>query len=301
MRVDVVEVRVVRVPLVRPFATSQGTTREREAIVARVVGEAEGWGESETRDGAIDMATLDASLRLDGVSLAAHLGGVRAAIDSTATVGFEDDVGEFVDLGYRSIKFKVAPGRPVPSIPSGITAQVDANGSYAACPGRVAELDELGLVAIEQPLAPDDLAGHAELKARLRTPICLDESVTSAGALDARACSAVCVKPWRVGGLVGARAVHDRCVELHLDAKVGGMLETGIGRSAALALASLPGFTLPADLSASDRYFAEDLTEPLVLDGDGRLAVPAGPGLGVEVRRDVVDRYTISVEREDVR
>ena len=235
------------------------------------------------------------------MSLAQHLGGTRAAIDSTATVGFEDDVDEFVAAGYRSVKLKVAPDRAAARLPTGVDGmQVDANGSFADCPERVDELDELGLVCIEQPLAPGDLRGHADLTRRLRTPICLDESIASAGdlhnAIDAAACGAVCVKPSRLGGLAAAKAVHDRCVEAHLAAKVGGMLETGIGRAAALALASLPGFTLPADLSASDRYWHEDVTEPFVLDADGRLPVPTGPGLGVDIRMDVVERYTVSVE-----
>jgi O-succinylbenzoate synthase len=130
----------------------------------------------------------------------------------------------------------------------------------------------------------------------LTTPICLDESITSIDAVDATTCRAVCVKPSRVGGLAAAKAVHDRCVEIALAAKVGGNLETGIGRAAALALASLPGFTLPADLSASDRYWEDDVTAPFVLDSDGRLSVPTGPGLGIEIRMDVVERHTVSVE-----
>lgn len=296
MNVQTIELRVVRMPLVRPFATSQGITSERDVLVAHVIGDAEGWGECEHQSRAIEMATLDAELKLAGVSLAQHLGGARTTIDSTATVGFEDDVDEFLAAGYRSIKFKVSPERRPSRLPDGVSLQFDANGSFAACPERVAELDDLDLLAIEQPLAPGDASGHAWLTRELTTPICLDESITSIDAIDPATCRAVCVKPSRVGGLAAARAIHDRCVDIGLAAKVGGNLETGIGRAAALALASLPGFTLPADLSASGRYWEQDLTAPFVLDADGRLPVPTGPGLGVDILMDVVERCTVSVE-----
>jgi o-succinylbenzoate synthase len=300
MRVEAVELRVLRMPLVRPFATSQGVTREREVLLARALGDSEGWGEGGDRDTAIAMATLDAELKAAGVSLAQHLGGTQSVVDATATVGFDDDADEFLAAGYRSLKFKVAPDRLLDRRElergSGVSIQVDANGSFAACPERVDELDDLDLLAIEQPLAAGDVAGHAELVRRLRTAICLDESITSAAAVDPTACRAVCVKYFRLGGVAGAKAVHDRCAALGLAAKVGGMLETGIGRAAAVALAALPGFTMPADLSASDRYWSEDVTEPFVLDAEGRLRVPQGPGLGVEIRMDVIERHTVSVE-----
>jgi len=296
-----IELRRVRMPLVRPFATSRSVTQHREVWLARVVGDDEkldGWGEADDPRLAAELARMDAELKLTGVPLAQHLGGTRTHIDSTATVGFEDAdrVDEFLATGYRSLKLKVAPDHPPPSIPSGACVQVDANGSFASCPERVLELDDLGLLAIEQPLGVDDFAGHAALTEQLRTPICLDESITSVDAVMAGTCQAVCVKYERLGGLAQAKAVHDRCVELGLGAKVGGNLETGIGRAAALALASLPGFTLPADLSASDRYWARDITTPFVLDADGRLPVPTGPGLGVDVDLDAVNAHTVTVE-----
>jgi O-succinylbenzoate synthase len=218
---------------------------------------------------------------------------------ATATAGFEDDVESFVGAGYRSVKVKVAPDRALPSaaIPEDVSVQADANGSYARDPGQIAALDELGLLAIEQPLAADDLAGHAVLTRELRTPVVLDESVPSLDALDAaidlRAADGVSVKPARLGGIAVARTAHDRCVAAGVAAKVGGLLETGIGRAAALAVAALPGFTWPADLSASDRYWHEDITEPFELDANGCLVVPDGPGLGVAVRVDLVDRATV--------
>ena len=250
---------------------------------------------------ALEMAQLDATLRAQGVSLAEHLGGTRERIDATATAGFEDDVAEFVEAGYRSLKLKVSPGHMPPPLPiSLIGMQLDANESFANCPELLDDLDDLHLVLIEQPLGSDDLTGHAALADRLNTPVCLDESIFSLGMLDsALALGAVdiaCIKPSRLGGLAIAKEAQELCVAAGIGAKVGGMLETGVGRAAALALASLPGFTLPADLSASDRYWEYDVTAPFVLDEDGRLPVPTGPGLGVELRTDVIEHYTVSVE-----
>jgi O-succinylbenzoate synthase len=304
VNVEAVERRIVRLPLVRPFVTSQSTTTARDVLLVRVISDGvEGWGECPADSSdvtAVEMATLDAQLRIEGLSLAQHLGGVRTAIDSTATVGLEDDINDFLAAGYRSVKLKVAPDRLPREVPTGVAVQVDANGSFADRAEQLDGLDELGLILIEQPLAPADLRGHAALTRRLRTPVCLDESIGSLDELDnaisTAACRAVCIKSSRLGGLAAARVIHDRCVQAGMAAKVGGVLETGIGRAAALALASLPGFTLPADLSASDRYWEQDVTPPFELDADGRLPVPTGPGLGVDIRMDVVERYTVSVE-----
>jgi O-succinylbenzoate synthase len=333
VKLDQVELIVVRLPLVRPFVTANGSTAERDVLLVHVrADDAEGWGEcgaettasywwetvataqralppiarGEPVDGhpmahaAFEMAMLDAELHVEGRSLAAHLGVERDAVPATATAGFEDDVDAFVEAGYRSIKVKVAPGhlggvvaRDAGNARDDITLQVDANGAYADAPERVHELDGLGLLCIEQPLAAHDLAGHAAVARELQTTICLDESVTGLDALDRaikqHAGGAATVKAARLGGIAAALLAHDRCVAAGWPAKVGGLLETGIGRAAALAVAGLPGFVWPADLSASDRYWREDLTEPFVLDGDGCLAIPSGPGLGVNVRSDVVD------------
>jgi len=214
-----------------------------------------------------------------------------------------DAVSGYLDAGYRRIKLKIEPGLDVDRVRAvrecfgpGVALQVDANAAYTLADGdHLARLDDFGLVLIEQPLAEELLLGHAQLARRLRTPICLDETITSASvaveAIEMGACSIVNIKPGRVGGYLEARRIHDVCVDRGIPVWCGGMLETGIGRAANLALAALPGFTLPGDTSASDRYFHQDITEPFVLH-DGRLSVPAGPGLGVEVRRDVVDRLT---------
>jgi O-succinylbenzoate synthase len=173
-----------------------------------------------------------------------------------------------------------------------VPLQVDANSSYTLADApALAGLDPFGLLLVEQPLADDDLVGHAELARAVRTPICLDESVTStataASAIAMGACSVVNIKPGRVGGLLEARRVHDLCAARGVPVWCGGMLETGIGRAANLALAALPGFTLTGDLSASDRYFETDLTPPFVID-DGEIAVPDGPGIGVDPRPEVL-------------
>jgi O-succinylbenzoate synthase len=179
-----------------------------------------------------------------------------------------------------------------------ILLQVDANAAYTLAEARqLAALDPFDLLLIEQPLAEDDVRGHAELARMLRTPICLDESITSArAAADAialGACRIVNIKPGRVGGYLEARRVHDVCAAHDVPVWCGGMLETGIGRAANLALAALPGFVFPGDTSASARYYHQDITAPFVLS-DGYLPVPSGAGIGVEPLPDVLDSVTTS-------
>jgi O-succinylbenzoate synthase len=162
-------------------------------------------------------------------------------------------------------------------------------------------LDALGLLMIEQPLGDEDLVDHAELQRRIETPVCLDESIRSAA--DARAalalgsCRIINIKQGRVGGVLEARRIHDLARDAGVPVWCGGMLETGIGRAANLALASLPGFTLPGDTSASRRYFERDLTEPFELESDGTMAVPTGPGLGVDPVSERLEECTIRTER----
>ncbi len=263
---------------------------------------------------AVELAVLDAELRAAGRSLAAHLGGVRERVDVGVSVGIPGSIAEllaqvggYVAGGYRRIKLKIEPGwdvEPVRAVREAFGAelllQVDANTAYTLADARhLAALDAFDLLLVEQPLAEDDLLGHAELARRLRTPVCLDESITSArvaaAAIRLGACAVVNVKAGRVGGYLEARRVHDVCVAAGVPVWCGGMLETGIGRAANLALASLPGFTLPGDISGSDRYFHRDLTAPFVARG-GTMAVPTGPGLGVDVDRVVLDELTTSVE-----
>lgn len=262
---------------------------------------------------AVEAAVLDADLRARGVSLREHLGGTRdrvvAGVAVGAGPGLLDEVHRRVEEGYRRIKLKVMPGAEIEPVRAvrkefgdDLLLQVDANGSYAGeDTSALRLLDEFGLLLIEQPLADDDLAGHARLAHELATPICLDETITSASvaehALAIGACGIVCVKPGRVGGLGEAVRIHDVCVAAGADAWVGGMLETGLGRAVNLALASMPGFTLPGDISASDRWFSEDLTEPFALEPGGVIRVPNAPGIGVVPRPDVLEARTVSVER----
>jgi O-succinylbenzoate synthase len=263
---------------------------------------------------ALELAVLDVWLRAAGRSLAAHLGAVRDRVPAGVSVGIHDSVPElleavagYLDQGYLRIKLKIEPGwdlEPVAAVRERfgdeLLLQVDANAAYTlADAGHLAGLDQFGLLLIEQPMAEDDLAGHAELAGRLVTPVCLDESITSAkAAVDAvamGACRIVNVKAGRVGGYLEARRLHDACRPLGVPLWCGGMLETGLGRAANVALAALPGFTLPGDTSASDRYYRQDLTAPFVLE-NGHLAVPKGPGIGVEPLGDVLEELTTSAE-----
>jgi len=246
---------------------------------------------------ALETALLDATLRSEGRSLADWLEVGDDRVEVGAAVGLHDRVDDVaaeaaarLEEGYRHLKLKVTPGRG-PGLVGAVreavgddaVLRVDANGTYG--PDQIDELyelDELGLLLIEQPFAADAWLAHAEMAGDLRTPLCLDESVRSVADLDTGlalgALGVVNVKPGRVGGLFEAVRLHDRAEDTGLGAWVGGMLETGVGRAAAVALAALPGFTLPGDTSASDRYWDQDLTEPFVLE-DGHLRVPTAPGI----------------------
>jgi O-succinylbenzoate synthase len=214
----------------------------------------------------------------------------------------------YLETGYLRIKLKIEPGwdvEPVGAVRErfgdDLLLQVDANTAYSlGDAGQLAKLDPFDLLLIEQPLDEEDVRGHAELAKRITTPVCLDESIVSArAAADAiaiGACAIVNIKPGRVGGYLEARRIHDVCVANDVPVWCGGMLETGLGRAANVALAALPGFTLPGDTSASDRYYRRDLTAPFVLD-HGHVAVPDGPGLGVEVLPDVLREITVATER----
>jgi O-succinylbenzoate synthase len=262
---------------------------------------------------ALETAILDADLRARDESFAHALGAVRDRVPCGVSVGITESIPALLDVvagyladGYLRIKLKIEPGwdvEPVRAVRErfgDIPLQVDANTAYRRGDARhLAQLDAFDLLLLEQPLAEDDLLGHAELAQRLTTPICLDESIVSArAAADAialGACSIVNIKPGRVGGYLESRRIHDVCVAHDVPVWCGGMLETGLGRAANLALAALPGFAFPGDTSASERYYATDLTAPFVLD-DGHLAVPTGPGIGVSPLPDVLDAVTVARE-----
>jgi O-succinylbenzoate synthase len=265
----------------------------------------------------LELAVLDASLRLRGRALGEHLGATRDRVPSGVSVGIQadpralvDTVGGYLDAGYVRIKIKIKPGRDVAETAAvrdafgAIPLQVDANSAYTlADADALLELDRFDLLLIEQPLQEEDLVDHAALAARLRTPVCLDESITSlkaaADALALRATSVINIKAGRVGGYLEAVRIHDLCRDAGVPVWCGGMLETGIGRAANAALAALPGFTLPGDVSASDRFYRRDIvTEPIVLE-DGHVRVPTGPGLGIEIDPLALEEFTVA--RETVR
>jgi O-succinylbenzoate synthase len=259
---------------------------------------------------ALETAVLDAELRGSGRTLARELGAVHERVPCGVSVGIMSTIGElldavggYLDQGYLRIKLKIQPGwdvEPVRAVRErfgdDVLLQVDANTAYTlGDAGRLAQLDPFGLLLIEQPLDEEDVLGHATLAKLVSTPICLDESIVSArAAADAirlGACQIVNIKPGRVGGYLEARRIHDVCAANGIAVWAGGMLETGIGRAANVALAALPGFTLPGDTSASDRYFKTDITAPFVLE-NGHLPVPTGPGIGVDPIPEILEEVT---------
>lgn len=262
----------------------------------------------------LELAVLDAALRAEGRSFGEFAGAVRDRVPSGVSVGIQRDpaalvetVRGYLDEGYVRIKIKIKPGRDVADTAAvrdafgGIPLQVDANSAYTmADADTLAELDRFDLLLIEQPLQEDDLVDHAALATRLRTPICLDESIVSdkaaADALALGSGSVINIKAGRVGGYLEALRIHDRCLAAGVPVWCGGMIETGIGRAANAALAALPGFTLPGDVSASDRFYARDIvTEPAVLE-DGHVRVPTGHGLGFEIDPVALEDFTVTRE-----
>jgi O-succinylbenzoate synthase len=261
----------------------------------------------------IEMAVLDAELRSRGESFGQYFGATRDAVDCGVSVGIHpaipallETVGGYLAQGYRRIKLKIKPGwdiEPVRAVRErfgDILLQVDANTAYSVSDANhLARLDQFDLLLIEQPLPEEQVLAHAELAKVVRTPICLDESITSAQAAEdairLEACRIINVKPGRVGGYLEGRRIHDVCAAHGVPVWMGGMLETGIGRAGNVAMAAMANFTLPGDTSASDRYYHRDITAPFVLDG-GRLKVPTGPGLGVSIDQEFVDEVTFWTE-----
>jgi len=259
-------------------------------------------------------AVLDAELRATGVSLASYLGADKAAAVCGVSIGIADtteelraQVDEHLEQGYRRIKLKIMPGLDVERVAAiradhpDILLSVDANAAYV--PGDLAvfrALDDYGLLMVEQPLHYEDLVRHAALQAEITTAICLDESIRSAAdaaaAIELGACRIVNIKQGRVGGVLEARRVHDTAAAAGVPVWCGGMLETGIGRATNLALAGMPDFRLPGDTSASAKYFHDDLTEPFILEPDGTMVIPTGPGIGVEPRPDRLEACTVRRE-----
>lgn len=260
----------------------------------------------------LEMALWDIAGKQQDRSLQKLLGGKAAAVPVGVSVGIQaspqalvEAVHAYVALGYQRIKIKIKPGRDVEDIQAvraeypHILLQVDANSAYTLQAANLLKaLDGFDLLLIEQPLAEDDLWDHHLLQAMLSTPICLDESIHSARharqALEMGACRIINIKAGRVGGLSEALAIHDLCAAAGVPVWCGGMLETGVGRAANLALASLPQFRLPGDISATDRYYDEDITEErFTLNADSTISVPQGQGLGVTINQTALKKYSI--------
>jgi O-succinylbenzoate synthase len=259
----------------------------------------------------IEMACWDLQARAEGKPLHALLGGTRAEIFSGVSLGIEptvealiDRIDQFLAEGYRRIKLKIGPGKDVEVVRRvrerhpAIALQVDANSAYTLADiALLKELDRFDLLLIEQPLAHDDIIDHARLQAELETPICLDESIHSADdarkAIDLWACRVINIKVSRLGGLLEAKRVHDLCLARGVPVWCGGMHEFGIGRAANVAIASLPGFTLPGDVSGSDKYYKMDIVDPPILANRGAIPVPNRPGLGVEPLEDRITAHAL--------
>jgi O-succinylbenzoate synthase len=266
---------------------------------------------------AVEMGAWELAARAEGIPLAKKLGGTRDRIRVGISLGIQKSPKALVEKaraalerGYRKIKIKIKPGADVKyvravreALGSEAPLMADANNAYTLEDAEsLVALDELGLIMIEQPLAWDDLLRHADLQKRLATPICLDESITSLDrAADMIALGSgriVNIKPGRVGGFLQSIAIHDLCAAHGIPVWCGGMLESGVGRAHNVALASLPNFTIPGDISPSERYWDEDIVTPeWTMDREGWIDVPIDqPGFGVQVDRDRIEELTVRRE-----
>jgi o-succinylbenzoate synthase len=362
VRIDRLELRLCKLPLVSFFETSFGRSYDREFLLVRLEGDGhEGWGEavaeanpyysSETTETAwhiitgflaarllgrtfshprdvfdamrpirghnmakavLEMAAWDLYARIENQPLSQTLGGTRDRIASGVSIGIQDSLEQLKEkvakelaAGYRRIKIKIKPGWDLAAVEmvraefGNIPLMVDANAAYTLADAQhLARLDKHELMMIEQPLDYDDVTDHVELQRQIRTPICLDESIHTVriarDAIAAGACKIINIKPGRVGGHRESIRLHDLCAAHSIPVWHGGMLETGIGRAHNIHLASLPNFSLPGDIAASKRYYAPDLIEPEIdIAADGTIAVPTGPGLGVNIVPERVDRATL--------
>jgi O-succinylbenzoate synthase len=264
----------------------------------------------------VEMALWDLLGKRDGKSLRELLGGEREKVEVGVSVGLQKSpealvrtVNEYVETGYARIKIKIKPGRDVGDASSvrkafpDIRLQVDANSAFSLETAQsLKPLDKLNLLLIEQPLFEDDIWDHHKLQEQFETPICLDESIVSPRharyAIEMKACRVINIKAGRLGGISQGVMVHDLCLEHGLPVWCGGMLETNVGRASNLALASMKNFVLPGDISASDRYYARDITkETFTLNPDSTIDVPRGPGLGVTIDQAALRKYSLGTNQ----
>ncbi|MGA3047397.1 MAG: o-succinylbenzoate synthase [Terracidiphilus sp.] len=365
MRIDAIILRELHLPLVRPFETSFGVTRNRRILLAEIQSEGlTGWGEctagehpffsSESTDSAwavitqelgpmlasaspdhggdcprifkpvrgnpmaraaLENAIWDLEAQREGISISRLIGGVRETIPCGVSLGIQSSIPELLAIierelaaGYQRIKLKCKPGwdtevfERVRNRWPGIMLSCDANSAYMLGDAdHLVEFDAFDLLMIEQPLWHDDFYYHSMLQKRLETAICLDESIRNRrdalAAIEMESCRIINIKLGRVGGFSEAIAVHNAAQERGIPVWCGGMLESGVGRSHNIALSTLENFTLPGDVSASARYWAEDIVEPeITVSPDGEIAIPDTPGRGYEVRTDLVERLTVRKE-----
>ncbi|MBI2758089.1 MAG: o-succinylbenzoate synthase [Chloroflexi bacterium] len=261
----------------------------------------------------VEMALWDLLGKRDKKSLRDMFGGKREKVEVGVSVGLQESpevlvrtVRGYIEQGYARVKIKIKPGRDVGDASAvrkafpNLRLQVDANSAFTLESAQsLKPLDDLNLLLIEQPLFEDDIWDHRKLQEQFRTPICLDESIVSPRharyALEMKACRIINVKAGRVGGLSQALEIHNMCRAQGIPVWCGGMLETGIGRASNLALASLPGFVLPGDISASDRYYHRDVTnEKFSLNADSTIDVPRGVGLGVMIDEDALKTFSLA-------
>jgi len=365
IKINSLEIRHLKLPLVRHFETSFGRVYHQETLIIKVSeGNLSGWGEcpasaapyysSETVHTAkyiikdfitklilnesfsdlthlssslngirgnqmakagVLMALSDLSARKRKIPLAKLYGGTRKAIVSGISLGIQDTpedlierIKESVSLGYKRIKIKIKQGWDLKIVAlvrkefPRFTLSVDANGAYKAYDWKLfKDLDKYKLMMIEQPLRQDDLVEHAQLQKKIKTPICLDESIKSyhdaEQAIKLKSCKIINIKQARVGGPLEAIQIHNFCRKNKIPVWCGGILESGIGRLHNIALASLPGFTLPADISASARYYKKDIINPPVtLEANGTIKVPTQIGIGADIIESQIEEYTVSKE-----
>ncbi len=372
MKIERLELRLLKLPLVHFFETSFGRIYDKHFIIVRADGGGvSGYGEcvaeqdpyysAETNDtvwhiiadfiaprllgaefshprevfpalkairghnmakAAVEMAAWDLYARQRGEPLARAIAGggrPRDRIASGVSIGIQDSLDDLaakvereLAAGYQRIKIKIKPGWDIAAVETirrrfgSIRLMVDANAAYTlADAAHLAELDRYDLMMIEQPLDYEDIADHASLQKQLKTPICLDESIHSLAdareAIGLDACRIINIKPGRVGGIGESIRLHDLCAEHRIPVWHGGMLESGIGRAANIHLSTLPNFSLPGDIAASKRYFDPDLIDPPIeVAADGTIAVPSGPGLGVSIRHERIERATLRLAKFDV-
>ncbi|MFA6596971.1 MAG: o-succinylbenzoate synthase [Ignavibacteriaceae bacterium] len=260
----------------------------------------------------LEAALWDLFAKSKNISLSKMLGSVKDKIDVGVSIGIQPTVYDlikkvdgYLEEGYKRIKIKIAPGNDLQLIKSlrkefpNILLQVDANSAYTLTDRNILkEMDDYNLLLIEQPLGCDDIYEHSKLQRELKTPLCLDESIHSLedtrAAIELDSCRIINIKPGRVGGFTEAKLIHDYCASKNIPVWHGGMLESGIGRAGNIALASLPNFTLPGDISASKRYYKNDIVEPeFVVNKDGTIDVPSEPGIGVEINIERLEKVTL--------